>query len=36
LQTKYNFNDKWIYMITATKTDVKKGEEFIEFTLEAL
>lgn len=36
LQLKYDFNDKWIYMITATKTNVKKGDEFIEFSLEEL
>jgi len=36
LQMKYAFNDKHIYMLTASKTDVKKGEEFIEFSLEGV
>jgi len=34
LQIKYSFNDKWIYKLTSNKTDVKKGEEFIEFEIE--
>lgn len=34
LQTKYDFNDRWIYKLTSNKTDVKKGQEFIEFELE--
>lgn len=36
LQLKYSFNDKWIYKISTSKVDVKKGEEFIEFSLEEL
>ena len=33
LQIKYDFNDKWIYSLEASKQNVKKGEEFIEFEL---
>ena len=36
LQLKYGFNDKWIYSLTASKADVSKGEEFIQFSLEEL
>jgi len=31
LQKKYNFNDKNISKLILTKTEVKKGEEFISF-----
>ncbi len=36
LQLKYGFNDKVIYSLSASKVDVKKGEEFIEFSLEEI
>ncbi len=36
LQLKYGFNDKWIYKLTATKTDVKKTEEYIKFELRGI
>ena len=36
LQKKYDFNDKWIYKLTASKKDVKKSEEFIEFDLRGM
>lgn len=36
LQLKYDFNDKWIYKISAVKANVKKGEEFIEFELRGI
>ena len=36
LQKKYNFNDKMIYELLVRKQIVKKGEEFIEFLIEAL
>lgn len=36
LQKKYNFDDKRIYKIEASKIDVKKGEEFIDFELSTL
>lgn len=36
LQKKYGFNDSRIYETTATKVDVAKGEEFIEFSIIAL
>jgi len=31
LQKRYKFNDRNIYKLSISKTDVKKGEEFIEF-----
>lgn len=33
LQKKYGFNDKLIYRIIAQKIDVKKGEDFIDFSI---
>lgn len=36
LQKKYGFNDKKVYVIEASKEDVKKGEEYIEFAIEPL
>ena len=33
LQKSLNFNDKLIYKMTVEKLDVKKGSEFIEFTI---
>jgi Holliday junction resolvase RusA-like endonuclease len=33
LQTKYKFNDHQIYSLIASKQIVKKGQEFIEFSL---
>lgn len=36
LQKKYGFNDRHIYKGIIDKVDVKKGEEFIEFTLTEL
>lgn len=33
LQKKYGFDDKRVYLIEASKEDVKKGEEYIEFEL---
>ena len=36
LQKKYGFNDKLIYQLMLNKQVVKKGDEFIEFELEAI
>ena len=36
LQKKYSFDDKMIYKLNVEKTIVKKGCEFIEFTLKEL
>lgn len=36
LAEKYEFNDKQIYQWNVTKTDVKRGEEFIKFKIEEL
>jgi Holliday junction resolvase RusA-like endonuclease len=36
LQKKYKFDDKWIYQKITTKFIVKKGDEFIEFRLDAI
>lgn len=36
LQKKYEFDDKWIYGFSVHKKDVKKGEEYIAFSLEEL
>lgn len=36
LAKKYGFNDNQIYEIWATKTIVKKGSEFIAFSLEEI
>lgn len=36
LQKKYGFNDNKIYEYSIIKTDVSKGEEFIEFKIESL
>jgi len=36
LQKKYGFNDREIYEAHVKKVDVKKGEEFIEFSLELI
>tara|TARA_R110000851_G_scaffold225021_1_gene377845 strand:- start:143 stop:466 length:324 start_codon:yes stop_codon:yes gene_type:complete len=33
LQKKYGFNDRNIYELSVTKTDVKKGNEFIDFEI---
>ena len=33
LQKRYGFNDKMIYKMEIEKKDVKKGEEFTEFSL---
>lgn len=33
LQKKYQFNDRYIYEISMTKEDVKKGSEYIEFCI---
>jgi Holliday junction resolvase RusA-like endonuclease len=33
LQKKYGFNDNKIYEYSIKKVDVKKGEEFIEFSI---
>ena len=35
LQKKYGFNDRMIYAMNITKTDVKKGREFIDFDIRA-
>lgn len=35
LQETYRFNDNMIYKLQATKEDVKKGEEFIDFKIES-
>ena len=34
LQKKYGFNDKNIYQLVMTKSDVKKGEEYLDFSFE--
>jgi Holliday junction resolvase RusA-like endonuclease len=34
LQDKYGFNDNKIYKAIIEKEDVKKGEEFIEFSID--
>lgn len=36
LQKKYGFNDKQIYKMVIEKTDVIKGEEFIDFLITSL
>lgn len=36
LSKKYDFDDKRIYHIEAKKVNVKKGQEFIEWQLEAI
>lgn len=36
LQIKYGFNDRHIYKGVVEKVDVKKGEEFIEFSLDLI
>jgi Holliday junction resolvase RusA-like endonuclease len=36
LQKRYKFNDRNIYEMTLKKVDVKKGEEFIEYEIQAL
>ena len=36
LQKKYGFNDRHIYKMTIEKVDVKKGDEFIDFTIDPL
>ena len=36
LQKKYGFNDRDIYAMNLEKLDVKKGEEFIFFTIKGL
>ena len=36
LQKKYKFNDKDIYKLLVHKEIVKKGEEFIHFTIESV
>ena len=36
LQKKYNFNDKSIYELFMKKVDVKKGCEYISFSIEKL
>jgi len=35
LAEKYQFNDKMIYHLEAIKSDVKKGEEFIQFEIQS-
>ena len=35
LQKKYGFNDNRIYKATVEKVDVKKGDEYIKFTIES-
>ena len=35
LQKKYGFNDNLIYEYSIKKIDVKKGDEFIDFKIEA-
>ena len=35
LQKKYQFNDKKIYELNIKKVDVKKGEEYIKFEINA-
>lgn len=34
MQKRYLFNDRNVYKLVATKKDVKKGEEYIAFTIE--
>lgn len=36
LQKKYDFNDNRIYDMSIKKVDVKKGDEFIEFSMVSL
>lgn len=36
LQNRYNFNDKMIYRLEVTKKIVKKGKEYISFTITKL
>ena len=36
LQKKYKFNDKDIYKLLVHKEIVKKGEEFVRFTIESV
>lgn len=36
LQKKYGFNDKDIYKLTVNKEVVKKGNDFIEFSVQTL
>ncbi len=36
LQKKYNFNDREIYKILAIKNIVKKGDEYIKFSISQL
>tara|TARA_R100001244_G_scaffold120472_1_gene90075 strand:- start:202 stop:522 length:321 start_codon:yes stop_codon:yes gene_type:complete len=36
LQKRYKFNDSRVYKATVTKEIVKKGKEFIEFTIISL
>lgn len=33
LQKRYGFNDRYIYELSVVKVDVKKGNEFINFSL---
>lgn len=33
LQKKYNFDDKMIYRLEVTKTIVKRGQEYINFSI---
>lgn len=36
LQTKYKFNDRWIMKMGVTKKIIKKGEEYIKFSITKL
>lgn len=36
LQIKYGFNDRRVYKGVIEKVDVKKGEEFIEFSFDLI
>jgi len=36
LQKKYSFNDNQIYLLTMTKKIVKKGNEYIDFSIEVI
>lgn len=36
LQKKYGFNDRRIYSMDLVKVDVKKGDEFIDFSISTL
>jgi len=36
IASKYQFNDKQIYKWEVVKVDVKKGEEYIKFNLQAI